>query len=99
MGIVIMSINSITNTIQLYRPHIDTIVKSQQLFLVALQNITTHRKLTWLSFSDESVHELHAQCMHYLHKYINLYSVEEASVDHNLMLVAVLSLSLKVAIS
>ena len=61
-----------------------------------------HTKLKFLSLTDDDVHRLQSHCMHYLHKYMEEYSLDELAGDvlaFSLLKVAILGLTLKVVVS
>jgi len=61
-----------------------------------------HTKLKYLSLTDDDVHRLQSQCMYYLHKYMDEYSMDELIDDvlaFGLLKAAILGLTLKVVVS
>lgn len=84
-----------------YRRNADELFSCQKDFLKALRNLQRHQKLSEaFVFSEEMIQLASAQCMHYLHGYFELYpptpSQEESPVRRGMLLVAILSMTLKV---
>ena len=66
---------------------------------MAINNIVTNPNLRYLTLTDEDVHQIHEQCMYYLHRYLSVYSAEELienELKFRLFKAAVLNLTLTV---